>query len=665
MLFGYASTPPINRETLHEASRLIQSTTLIDAVSWEDLKIGGRVVIRKIFDAIDAATLCAFDVSTLNENVLFELGYAIAKDKPVWILLDRTDTTARDKWRQFELLTGVGYFGWANAEDIRASFIKDRPDLAEKTLYDDLIEPNLPQTTPGSLLYMPSYNTTEPARRIDRRLEQERQRGVRLFVADPRESSLNPLQWYASKAFETDATIVHFDAQRRELAGLHNSRSALIAGLVCGFDRPLLMLAEEDYSAPFDYDKLLVVYQSSRECGLTVDAFLRERNLQPRPSARAPRVKLATELRGLRFGEHVAENEIDLLSNYFVQTAAFDDVISNRNALFVGRKGTGKTANMYQAAARLAEDVRNLVVVIKPPSYEFSSLLGLLSTLPVSLQQYSIEALWKFLLQSEIAKTAVDVIESRPIGIPYTAGDKALLEFVDAAGFGLREEFGARFEQTIAALEALELSPSTTDSKGRDLLNEALHAKAIAKLRSLLGPVLRSRQRVAVLIDNLDKGWDKSSDLPLLAQLLLGLLSAIGRVTIDFSKEDTWRERVNVTVTAFLRSDIYAYVRSVAREPDKISASLVMWEGKDVLLHVLEERFLAARPEDSSATELWERFVCPTVTGIPTRDFLMAHVLPRPRDLIYLANAAVVSAVNRGAVNGSRQPRHSDVSPAY
>jgi hypothetical protein len=75
-------------------------------------------------------------------------------------------------------------------------------------------------------------------------------------------------------------------------------------------------------------------------------------------------VRLSAELRTLRFGEHVAENEIDTLSEYFIDTSALDDVLAVRNSLFVGRKGTGKTANMLQAAARLAEDVRNLVVVI-------------------------------------------------------------------------------------------------------------------------------------------------------------------------------------------------------------------------------------------------------------------------------------------------------------
>ncbi|HVE90926.1 MAG TPA: hypothetical protein VNE62_01305, partial [Actinomycetota bacterium] len=380
------------------------------------------------------------------------------------------------------------------------------------------------------------------------------------------------------------------------------------------------------------------------EAGDHVDQWLRDQNLQPRSGARAPRIRLATELRTLRFGEHVAENEIESLSDYFVETSAFDDVLSVRNTLFVGRKGTGKTANMLQAAARLSEDPRNLTVVIKPASYEFSSLVALLNRLPVSLQHYFVEALWKFLLTSEIANRVVEVIEGRAAGIPYTEDEKALLSLVDKVEFGLRGDFGERFERTLGALETM---PSDSESAGRDFLTEALHAKAISALRSRLGPVLKSRHRVAVLIDNLDKGWERGSDLDILAKLLLGLLGAVGRVAVDFSKEDYWRERINLTVATFLRSDIFSKVLSHAREPDKIPATVVSWNDPEVLLRVLEERFLAARPEDTSPDELWARFFCESVEGAPTRDFLAAQVLHRPRDLIYLSNAAVRAAVDR------------------
>lgn len=647
MFMGYSSHPEVTRETLLNGSRLLTDTGLVAVTSWEDLRVAGRVIVRRVLEAIESADVCAVDLSTLNENVLFELGYGIALAKPIWILLDKTDAHARSQWRDFHLLKGVGYAAWENSETIRDLFITERPDIKPQNLYDDLIEPELEEFLPGSIFYVQTYHNTDAARAISRRLDHEVRRGVRLVAADPTESSLNPLQWYAAKAYANECALVHLEAPRRQDATLHNQRAALVAGLAYGLGRPILMLAEHDYAPPIDYEDLLKAYSSARQCELIVDNWLKERNLSPRSGARTPRIRLATELRALRFGEHVAENERDQLSEYFVETASFDNVISSRDSLFIGRKGTGKTASMYQAAARLSEDVRNLVVVVKPASYEFSTLLTLLSKLPISMQQYSIESLWRFLLASEIANRVVESVEARAPGIPFTDAENQLLTFIDSNHFGLRSDFGARFERTVMTLSSLQLMEAS-ESKGRDLLNEALHSKAIARLRSLLGPVLKSRRRVAVLIDNLDKGWERSADLELLSKLLLGLLSAIGRVRTDFSKEDYWRERIALTVTTFLRSDIFDYMRSVAREPDKIPASFVTWDDPSILKRVIDERFLAARPEGTEPEELWQRFFCSSVRGVPTREYLLSRCLPRPRDIIYWCNAAVVYAADRG-----------------
>ena len=42
-------------------------------------------------------------------------------------------------------------------------------------------------------------------------------------------------------------------------------------------------------------------------------------------------------------------------------------------------------------------------------------------------------------------------------------------------------------------------------------------------IRDRLGPVVANRSRIAILIDNLDKGWERSADLNVLSDLLLGL----------------------------------------------------------------------------------------------------------------------------------------------
>ncbi|TDD64504.1 hypothetical protein E1262_28065 [Jiangella aurantiaca] len=646
VFFGYASKPELARETLHNASRLITATGVVTATTWEDLNVGGRIIIDRILEQIDQADVAAFDVSMANQNVLFELGYAITRGKHIWLLLEEIDREARQRWRQFRLLSAVGYSGWSNSDDIRGAFLRESPHNSNSSLYDDLIEPSLTPEVEGSLFYLPSFHATEASKKLGRRLDQESRRGIRLLSADPTESALNPLAWYAQKVYETAGTIAHFVADRRDLAWLYNGRAALVAGMAAGFERPLLMVAEEDYSPPVDYMERLAVYDSAGQCQDYADQWLEGLDLTPRKVTAGRRVKLATELRGLRFGEHVAENEADLLSDYFVETAAFDEVISSRNALFVGRKGTGKTANMLQAAARLRGDARNLVVVIKPQSYEMEALVALLGRLPTNVTSYAVMSLWSFLLQSEIARSATLAITNRSAGVPRTEDENELVSFVEAASFGIMEEFAVRFERTVSSIAESGVLDVGSIGEGRDALNEALHSEAIRVLRRLVGPVLKGRERVAILVDNLDKAWDKKTDLDAAAQLLLGLLSAVGRVSVEYGKEDFWRDRIELSLAIFLRSDIYAHLHRAAREPDKIPTTVVDWRDPDLLFRVIEERFLAMRPTTSGADELWGRFFCATIRGRPLRDYLAWRVLPRPRDLVYICNAATISAVN-------------------
>ena len=196
---------------------------------------------------------------------------------------------------------------------------------------------------------------------------------------DPRESSVQPLYWYGQKVLYAPGIIVHFLPPNREGAKLHNARYALVSGLARGFDRNLLMLTEySELLAPMDYRDLMRYHVTPAEAGQLTEEWLQQitpaeisdgsekvRNL-------AGALKLATELRDFhqQLGEYVAENEASRLSQYFVETTAHMDILNGTQTIFVGRKGTGKTANLIQAASELGKDLGSLVCVLKPVGYE-------------------------------------------------------------------------------------------------------------------------------------------------------------------------------------------------------------------------------------------------------------------------------------------------------
>jgi hypothetical protein len=164
----------------------------------------------------------------------------------------------------------------------------------------------------------------------------------------------------------------------------------------------------------------------------------------------------------------------------------------------------------------------------------------------------------------------------------------------------------------------------------------------------LLDDVLCKKDRVAILIDNLDKAWGRHGDIAQLSEFFLGLFSAGNQLLNDFSRSDSRRKSVNCTAAIFLRSDIFNRIIEIAPEPDKIAVTRLVWEDPELLRQVIESRYLAAHPEALDGSEIWNKYFCPTVKGVPTKDYITSRTLPRPRDVVYFVKNSISIAVNRG-----------------
>lgn len=325
--------------------------------------------------------------------------------------------------------------------------------------------------------------------------------------------------------------------------------------------------------------------------------------------------------------------------------------MDGKQSIFVGRKGSGKSANFLALATQLQADARNLVCVIKPVAYELEGVVSLLSRYTEKDEKnYAVESLWKFLLITEIANTAAQVIEARPAKAA-NEDEQRLLDALNGKGQFFRKDFSIRLEQCIQDLnnEVSQLKKNDRrreDSRGA--ISEAIHENVLAEIRRLLGKVLGGKQRVAVLMDNLDKAWDKQTDIDTFSNLLLGLLAAAGRLTSDFHRSANKLEPINLSLAIFLRSDIFYHVMNAAREPDKLGHTLLVWQDDELLLRVLEERFVRSHDGSVSPKDMWDKYFCPTVGGISATTYFLNRILKRPRDLLYFVKAAMETAVNRG-----------------
>lgn len=646
VFFGYPGSPRSIGDTMRRTVTQLGQQG-VSAKSWEDLNVDGRVVISRILDQIDQSACAVFDLTELNPNVAFELGYAVARGKSIRILLDQSVTSAVQDFNELSTLKPLGYTSYFNSAQLSSHLLESAPWEDETTAYDDLLEPSLPEVSEprDALLYCPTFDPFEASSRLSAFIDERRKRGTQVLVSDPKESSFEPITWLAPSIMRSAGVLIHFAGPHRNRSTVINVRHAVAAGLARGLDTPTFMLAEPEYHAPFDYETLLQKYTYARECVQLARDWLDSLSFEgvdwSRPR-RVPRNPLAL----LKFGEHVAENELNELSEYFVETSAYNDVIDARDTIFVGHRGTGKTANAFRALDHLRANKTNLVVLIKPPAFEFPAMFETVMSLPAGQRDYFFDALWRFVIQTEVGTAVLQTIDARGPTVPVSPEEQRFIDYIETAPFDLRADISTRLEQTLDHLSR-RVGAEDSSSPRRDLINEAFHAGALNQLRSALGGVLRTRKRVAILVDNLDKGWDKNADLQLMAKFILGLLVARGNVVRDFDRQDWWRDRVRLTVSVFLRSDIYNYLRTEAREPDKLPLSTVKWQDVDTLLHVLEARY-EVKTRGRPGKDVWDKVFPPDVNGTDTRTFIASSVQPRPRDVLVLANAAVASAIDRG-----------------
>jgi hypothetical protein len=657
VFFAYSADQPLVAETMRNAAERIARRSRVPTITWEVLSVEGQLVVPEVLRTIDQVKVVVAEVGSLNSNVLFEVGYALSRGKYVMLCIDETDNDATRNWRELGVLGGVGYTGYGgSSEEFAVKFETLRPDLKKSRLWEDLlVTGGVSPREPRSLFYMESGLRGDAERSLDRVLL--RRSNLSVIDVSSDESGLAPLSWYSVRVYRSSAALVHLRGPARTRAKIHNARASLLAGMAAGLDLPLLMVADDSYIVPFDYRDMLLSYHTARQLTEVTDAWL---NALPTPGAAGNgrttgRRELAAELPVRRFGEYVAENEQDELAEYFVQTGEYDSVLASQSAVFVGRKGTGKTANMLRASEELGADRRNLVVVIKPSGYELESMLEVLSRLPRrDLAEYLLDSLWRYLLYTEIAYAAKREAENRPAGIASGSPMDALRAYLDSEAFPSSPDFAVRLEGVIASMVDDITTLPTGVADFQAWVTSKLHSRQVLELRDLTGHALKDKSRVAIFIDNLDKAWERDADRELQSRLILGLLTAVGKVERELRKGTSWNESITASLAVFLRADIFDVVRQHAREPDKITTLEVKWNDPELLARIIEDRYVAQRGEGTQPASLWADLFCPSVRGKDTRSYLLTRSLPRPRDLVYLCNSAILTATNR---------RHQRIEP--
>lgn len=469
-----------------------------------------------------------------------------------------------------------------------------------------------------------------------------------VLTDDPNEA-MQTLSWYAREVFNSVGVLCHFLTDEREEATQINARYGLIAGLAHGLDKPLLIIAESNFAVPFDYKLLLRQYRDANQAVEIVREWLKplEKSLEVTRAKRQEgqaQAQSTNQLRGLYLGQVVAEQESEeLVRDYFVETVTYREAAEGKCNIFIGRKGTGKSATLYKLEYELSEDPKCFVCLVKPEDYELSGLLRVISNLGgIDTSAYALQSLWKYLLLSEMAVQLYKQLERRP-AYAWSTAEVEFMKWMAKNDRVVRGDFATRLEDAIASI--LEADNKNGDLlQWRDRISEHLHGGPIRGLQNCLQSVLREKSRVAILIDNLDRAWDTNTNINQLADFVVALLNISSSLPKIFERRAVGIGRINLTLTIFLRSDIFHRIRHNVMERDKVIYKKIDWNDRELLLRVIDDRYAAQREAVTIPGEFWETyFENPDASKLQ----ILNYIYMRPRDLLFCVKSALETATNR------------------
>lgn len=661
--FAYGSETPSCGEFVEIAIKEINNSGhSVHIKSWKQMNVGGYFLISEILREIEEADLFCCDITNLNDNVLFELGFAIARNKPIWIIQDITIAKSFQQFKEFILLNNIGYINYTSSKNIVEGFLAHKQYLSKKSLLSTLPIDDSSDDSKNILFYLKSQIDLNYNQHILETIESKK---IPTLIDDSNENKISPISFYLRNLINIPAILVEFSDTSRTNHKIHNSKCSLIAGLALGLGKKYKFIAAHPYATAIDYQEHLHKFSNLTECEGIVAPFLSSIRTQAldlfaKKSSLIQYKRKDGLLQKVKFGEMLAEHEPDKIYEYYVNTANDDNLLKAEYNIVIGRKGSGKTASFYYLETKYSKHVKNQVVVIKPVNFELDGLIELISGTSIEFgKSYIIESVWKFLIYTEIIKSIYLRVKDRPL-YAIKENETLIIEFVKNQKEKILPDLSSRLNQLFSELKSIK--DESDQNKFRIKISEVLHQEIFKTMVNLIIEFMFDKGTLVLLIDNLDKNWKKGSNIEITSKFILGLLGVIGRINKELKGGNKNPVGIRLNLVIFLRSDIFKQLLTHAREPDKIEFTKLSWTDSEVLFRLLDKRidYYSDGPHLDS-NKFWEHYITNSVDGKPLKEFIINSIIPRPRDLIFFINVAKNNAIAKG----HEMIRETDIQTAY
>lgn len=633
--FAYPSKPQEIGQTIEQAIKLSNaSSPSIQLHGWPANDISGIPITKPIFEKIADCKYLAADITYLNENVVFEIGYAIGQGKRCLLYKNSSLKGETQTATEVGIFDTLGYDEYENSQEL-LSLLSRRSDFD-------------PFHTADALDTAAPVYLVEPPKRSDAfgvlvsRIKKARWK-YRSFnpAEDVRMAAADAIRHTTSSA----GVVVILVADHVADARVHNLRSLFVAGIAHGMDVPLLILHDHEYSPPLDVRDISRKFKYPDDIGDLVQDFSLEitEYVQKTDHHSAPDPSL---LEKLRLGDPTAENEMTTLGDYYLATDEFQRAARGEVNLVVGRKGTGKTALFLQLRDRKRADKQNVVVDLKPEGYQLIKLKEKVRTLLTQgSQKHLITAFWEYILLLEIAYKVLEKDQKVHLrDHRLTQRYQELKEAYDLDDIRLNQgDFSERLLKISYDLAQTVNTQSVADPDGQldtRKLTDVLYKHNLPKLIEKLSEYLAYKKDIWLLFDNIDKGWNVEGVDEYDVLVLRSLIDASRKLERDFRKKDLVCHSI-----IFIRDDVYTLLMGGSSDYGKEMRASLDWSDPTILASVLNNRISNSTDTHPGQLSI-SNLAVSHVAGEATIDFLVERSLMRPRNLLKLFKYAVGYAIN-------------------
>lgn len=633
-IFLYPSDPPQIAATVETAvAKLRNELSEGQWLTWRNFQTTGQLIFCSICKNCRFAECVVTDVTTLNFNLMFEIGFALGLEIPVVPVRDTTFIRDKNDFDHLGILDVIGYIDFQNSDDLVCSLSSVLPgkSIPAPQVLTDFSTP---------LFVVKSALNTEAEIRLMSAIKKS---SLNFRTYDPLEIPRLSLHEARRSVLSSLGVVAHLLSPHRAGATVHNARCAIIAGMATAVGKTVLLLQEGEISHPIDYRDIVLPYRIPDEIPRRIERFILDVIGRLQHESRK-KVSISDRiLQRLDLGDVAAENEIEQLSSYFVRTAQYNEAKRGHARLVVGRKGSGKSAIFYGIAATYEKSHSHLIVDLKPEGHQFTRLReAVLASLSPGMQEHTLTAFWNYILLCEIAQKVSDyeyswaqrdpdrqirfeklVNKYQELG-PADAGDMSerLLKQVD--------RISERFH---------DAQESITGSR----ITEILFKDDIKALDELVAAYLQDKDEVWLLVDNLDKGWPILGAASTEIMILRTLMEATRKLQRQLEQRG-----ISFHSLVFLRNDIYEHLVRQTPDKGKDTAISLDWDDIEVFREIVRQRVMSATDLKGSFEDIWASICEGYIGAQETFRFIVERTLMRPRDLLGFLHNAVDTAVNRG-----------------